>query len=94
VRTLVWSAAFVRALKRAVQRRPELRKAVERTIEQLAQDPYHPTLHTHKLKGKLEGVLACTVDYDNRVLFQLVDNPTSGEKEVLLVTIGTHEEVY
>ena len=66
MRTLVWSAAFVRALKRAVRRQPELRARVERTLQQLAEDPFHPTLHSHKLKGELVGAWACTVDYDNR----------------------------
>lgn len=94
MRTLVWSAAFVRALKRAVRHKPELRAGVERTLQQLAEDPFHPTLHSHKLKGKLAGAWACTVDYDNRILFEFVQNPESGEEEILLLTMGTHDEVY
>ena len=92
--TLVWSAAFVRAIKRAVRRQPELQARVERTLQQLAEDPFHPILHSHKLKGKLAGVWACTVDYDNRILFEFVQNPESGEEEILLLTMGTHDEVY
>ncbi len=94
MRTLVWSAAFVRAFKRAVRRQPELRARVERTLQQLAEDPFHPALHSHKLKGELAGAWACTVDYDNRILFEFVQNPESGEEEILLLTMGTHEEVY
>ena len=94
MRTLVWSAAFVRAFKRAVRRQPELRGRVERTLQQLAEDPFHPTLHSHKLKGKLAGAWACTVDYDHRILFEFVQNPESGEEEILLLTMGTHDEVY
>jgi mRNA-degrading endonuclease YafQ of YafQ-DinJ toxin-antitoxin module len=67
---------------------------IERTLKQLAEDPFHPTLHSHKLKGELAGAWACTVDYDNRVLFEFVRNPESGEEEILLLTIGTHDEVY
>jgi mRNA-degrading endonuclease YafQ of YafQ-DinJ toxin-antitoxin module len=67
---------------------------VERTLKQLAEDPFHPTLHSHKLKGELAGAWACTVDYDNRVLFEFVRNPESGEEEILLLTMGTHDEVY
>ncbi|MCZ7574951.1 MAG: hypothetical protein M5U01_40890 [Ardenticatenaceae bacterium] len=92
MRPLVWSAAFVRAFKRAVGRQPELRARVERTLQQLAEDPFHPTLH--KLKGELADAWACTVDYDNRVLFEFVQNPESGEEEILLLTMGTHDEVY
>jgi mRNA-degrading endonuclease YafQ of YafQ-DinJ toxin-antitoxin module len=67
---------------------------IERTLKQLAEDPFHPTLHSHKLKGELAGAWACTVDYDNRVLFEFVRNPESGEEEILLLTMGTHDEVY
>jgi len=94
VRTLVWSAAFVRAFKRAVRRQPELRARVECTLKQLAEDPFYRTLHSHKLKGELAGAWACTVDYDKRILFEFVQNPDSGEEEILLLTMGTHDEVY
>ncbi|WP_447974927.1 type II toxin-antitoxin system RelE/ParE family toxin [Nitrospira sp. Kam-Ns4a] len=83
MRSLIWSAAFVRAFKRAVHRQPDLRTRVERTLQQLAEDPFHPTLRSHKLKGELAGTWACTVDYDNRILFDFVQNPESGEEEIL-----------
>lgn len=94
MRTLVWSTTFVRAFRRAVRRQPELAARVECTLKQLAEDPFHPTLHSHKLKGQLVGAWACTVDYDNRILFEFVQNPNSGEEEILLLTMGTHDEVY
>lgn len=94
MRTLVWSVAFVRAFKQAVRRQPELRARVERTLKQLAEDPFHPTLHSHKLKGELADAWACTVDYDKRILFEFVQNPDLGEEEILLLTMGTHDEVY
>ena len=37
---------------------------------------------------------ACTVDYDNRILFEFAQNAATGEEEILLVTLGTHDEVY
>jgi len=51
-------------------------------------------LHSHKLKGELAGAWACTVDYDNRILFEFVENPQPGDEEILLLTMGTHDEVY
>ena len=94
MKTLVWSTSFVRAYKRIVRRDPELRDRVVHALEQLTQDPFHPTLHTHKLKGELAGAWACTVDYDNRILFEFAQSPESGEEKILLLTVGTHDEVY
>lgn len=34
------------------------------------------------------------MDYDNRILFKFVTNPESGEEEILLVTLGSHDDVY
>jgi mRNA-degrading endonuclease YafQ of YafQ-DinJ toxin-antitoxin module len=34
------------------------------------------------------------VDYDCRIVFNFVQNIESGEEEILLIDIGTHDEVY
>jgi mRNA-degrading endonuclease YafQ of YafQ-DinJ toxin-antitoxin module len=46
------------------------------------------------LKGELAGTWACTVDYDNRILFEFVEDPESEEDAVHLLTLGIHDEVY
>ena len=94
MRTLVWSSAFLRAFRRAVRRQPEIRPRVERVLRLVSEDPFQPALRSHKLKGDLAGAWACTVDYDNRILFELVQNPDSGEEEIFLLTMGTPDEVY
>lgn len=94
MKTLVWSNTFVRAFKRALRRRPNIRIKIEQALNLLATDPFNPILRTHKLKGKLTGVWACMVDYDYRILFEFVKNPETGEDEILLLTLGTHDEVY
>jgi len=69
--------------KQVTNRHPELRQKVERALQQLIEDPFNPKLHTHKLKGELSGVWACTVDYNNRILFEFVKNPGIVEEEIL-----------
>ena len=91
---LVWGQSFIRAYRRQTRRDPKLRERVQRTLKLLAQDPFHPSLRTHKLKGDLAGVWACVVDYDNRLLFEFVENPETGDPEILLLTLGTHDAVY
>jgi len=58
MKTLVWGATFKRAFKQETCRHPELRKKIERALAQLVEEPFHPKLHTHKLKGELSGVWA------------------------------------
>jgi mRNA-degrading endonuclease YafQ of YafQ-DinJ toxin-antitoxin module len=52
-------------------------------------NPHHHSLRTHKLSGKLRGLWAFVVAYDCRVVFQFLD-----ERNVLLIDIGKHDEVY
>jgi len=42
----------------------------------------------------LAGTWACGVGYDVRILFEFVENPATDEEEILLLTLGSHDEVY
>jgi addiction module RelE/StbE family toxin len=68
MRKLIWSNTFVRLMKRMIRKHPQLRQDIEDTLNLLVQDAYAPQLHTHKLKGKLEGCWACSVGYDLRIV--------------------------
>ncbi|KAM3094910.1 type II toxin-antitoxin system YafQ family toxin [Phormidesmis sp. 146-12] len=91
---LVLSPAFSRKLKRLIRRNPQIREQVERVLERLNEDPFHPSLNTHKLKGKFSDRWSCSIDYSDRILFRFVENSDSGEIELLLLTIGSHDDVY
>ncbi len=94
MKTLVWGSSFKRAVKRTVRRHPQWRKRIADTLDALAADPFNPQLDTHKLKGELAGLWACTVEYDCRIVFEFVKHPQTGDQEILLIDIGSHEEVY
>ncbi|NJL65526.1 MAG: type II toxin-antitoxin system mRNA interferase toxin, RelE/StbE family [Methylacidiphilales bacterium] len=94
MKNLVWSAGFVRKFKRLVKKNQQLRIQIEKTLELLAEDPFNSSLRTHKLKGDLDGVWSCSIDYDNRILFEFIVNPDSGDEEIFLLTLGSHDEVY
>ena len=91
-RVLLRSSAFVRAAKRLVKKRPEIAEDLRAVLELLSEDAFHPKLKTHKLKGDLEGSLACSAGYDLRILFEFVQH--EGAEAILLQTVGTHDEVY
>jgi len=89
---LLRSTAFLRATRRLVRKNAAAEASLRATLELLAEDPFHPRLRSHKLKGKLEGSWACSVAYDLRIVFDFVEH--DGEDAVLLVSVGTHDEVY
>jgi mRNA interferase YafQ len=94
MRQLIWGKTFVRAFKRISKRHPDLIRDIETVLRLLVEDPFTPQLETHKLKGKLSGSWACKVAYDLGIVFDFVKREGEGGNDILLLEIGSHEEVY
>ncbi|MHB1688283.1 MAG: type II toxin-antitoxin system RelE/ParE family toxin [Ignavibacteriaceae bacterium] len=91
---LNWSSSYKKAFKKLIKNDPTLKNKILTTMGLLQQDPFIPKLKTHKLKGILEGNWACSVDYDLRIVFDFIKNQITDETEILLINVGTHDEVY
>jgi len=91
-RKLLKSASFIRAVKRLVKRNPQAAANLQATLELLAENAFHSTLKTHKLKGDLADSWACSASYDIRIVFEFVEH--EGTEAILLQSAGTHDEVY
>jgi mRNA interferase YafQ len=91
-RDLIRSTAFLRRLRRLRKKQPDALADVAAALVLLEQDAFDPQLKTHKLTGSLDGVWACSAGYDLRLLFEFVQH--EGTEAILLLTIGTHDEVY
>ncbi len=91
-RPLKQTPGFARAIRRLVKRNPELREALQETLLLLESDAFDARLRTHKLKGDLADSWASSVAYDLRIVFDLVDD--AGTETILLLSVGTHDEVY
>ncbi|MCC5899007.1 MAG: type II toxin-antitoxin system mRNA interferase toxin, RelE/StbE family [Phormidium sp. GEM2.Bin31] len=90
--TLLRSSAFIREARKNVKKYPQVAEKIGQTLELLCEDPFHPQLRTHKLKGELKESWACRVEYDLRIIFKFVDYENT--EAILLESIGTHDEVY
>nr|WP_239121283.1 type II toxin-antitoxin system RelE/ParE family toxin [Spirulina major] len=71
-----------------------MRLAIEETLRQLAEDPFHPSLRTHKLKGDFAESWSCSIDYSYRIIFEFVRDIENEEEAVVLLNMGTHDEIY
>ncbi len=91
-RTLLSSLAFARDLRNWFKPRPDAAAPIEAALEQLSADATYPSLRTHKLRGALAGCWACSVGYDLRVVFEYAQH--EGAEAILLLALGTHDQVY
>lgn len=93
-RELVLTPKFKRAFRKFIRRDPKLRKQIEDTLAQMEQDAFAPALGTHKLSGVLAGFRACVCGYNCRIVFVIERDRESNHEVIVLLDIGTHEEVY
>ena len=79
-------------MRRYVKRHRDAEPNLRETLQLLSADAFDPLLKTHKLTGELKDVWACSAGYDLRILFEFVQH--GGKEAILLLTMGTHDEVY
>lgn len=88
--TLVTTASFDRRARKFLTRHPDLRPRLAETLKKLRADPFEPSLRLHPLTGKLQGLQAVSLTYSYRITLTLQIT----EHEILLLDIGSHDEVY
>ena len=94
MRPLVLTPKFKRAFRRFVKRNAALQQRIEETLQQMEADVFAPTLATHQLSGKLDGLQSCSCGYDCRVVFSIEKETQTNSEVIVLLDIGTHDEVY
>ncbi|MBI4945052.1 MAG: type II toxin-antitoxin system mRNA interferase toxin, RelE/StbE family [Bacteroidetes bacterium] len=91
-RKLVFLKSFDKSFKKFVKGNYVLQENIEKTLRLMEADVFAPTLKAHKLSGKLLGLIACSCGYDCRIIFSIEKH--SGHEVILLIDIGTHDEIY
>ena len=87
---LVWTSHFIRAAKKFAKHHPELKKKVASILRDLGKNPFQPHLKYHHLGGKYKGIQAVSITDDYRITLTIAIT----EKEIQLLDIGSHGEVY
>lgn len=91
---IVVSNKFKRAFRKFTRRNPKLQNKIEQAINKLVENAFDPTLGTHKLEGKLAEFLSCSCGYDCRIVFTIETDKSTAETLIVLLDVGTHDEVY
>jgi len=86
---LTWDQSFARILKKWRKKHPELVARFQQKLELFKNDPFHPSLKIHSLVGNLAGAWAISINYEQRLVFRFLS-----DTKVLLIDLGTHDDVY
>ncbi len=65
-----------------------LKVKIKKALQLLEKDPVHPSLRLHKLSGKRKTAWSISVTMDLRIIFQFKG------KDIFIIDIGKHDEVY
>jgi addiction module RelE/StbE family toxin len=91
---LVAHKSFKKAFKRLIKKNPSLQDKLLVILDVLENDPFTPSLKSHKLKGSLSEYWSCSVSYEYRIIFTFSQDKESEETLIILIDIGSHDEVY
>lgn len=89
---LIKTDRFIKESSKLTKRNAELEAKLTETLKKLESNPFDQSLFTHKLKGELQGRLSARLTYDLKIIFSIVKE--QNEDCILLLTIGSHDEVY
>lgn len=87
---LIYTNSYIKRASKFVKRHPELLSQYEKTLKILEFDPNHHSLRLHPLKGKLTDLYSVSINISYRITLEFFIT----EKEIILVNVGHHDEVY
>lgn len=87
---LIFTASYEKIEKRFLKRHPDLLDRYGKTLALLEQDPFHPSLRLHGLEGRLAGLHSVSITLQYRITLEL----ELRGREIILVNVGSHDEVY
>ena len=88
--TIIYPESNIRRARKFLKRHPDLARQYQKTLELLEINPFHPSLRLHPLKGRLAGLHGVSINISFRITLELIIR----KQEIILVNVGTHEEVY
>ena len=88
--TLIYTDSYVKRAKRFLKKHPEIIGQYEKTLKVLELNPYHPSLKLYQLQGRLKDLYSVSINVTYRITLEFYFE----DKEIVLVNVGHHDEVY
>ncbi len=88
--TLLTTSSLDRRVVKFTRAHPEIKRKLAQVLRDLEEDPFKPRLRLHPLKGQLGGLHAISLIHGFRITLIL----RAKKKEIALLDIGSHEDVY
>jgi toxin HigB-1 len=87
---ILYTPSYLKRAKKFARLHPDLLPQYEKTLTLLSLNPFHLALRLHKLKGRLDGIYAVSINISYRITLDFIIEKDS----IIPIDIGKHEEVY
>jgi len=87
---LIFPTPYQKRERSFLNKHSELRERYFKTLLLLEQDPLHPSLRLHPMRGRLTGLHSVSISMRYRITLEL----ELREQEIVFVNVGRHGEVY
>jgi len=87
---ILYTNSYIKQAAKFIKKHPEIIRQYEKVLKLLELDPFHPSLHLHKLSGNLKDLHSVSINLSYRMTMELLISA----KTIIPVKIGTHGEAY
>ena len=87
---LVFTDQYNRRAARFLRQHPQLQEQYAKTLVLLQENPLHPSLRLHPLRGRLAGLHSVSINLRYRITIELLIT----KNEMVPINIGDHDAVY
>ena len=87
---IICTKSYLKRATKFAKRHPDLLGQYEKFLKLLELNPFHPSLRLHRLSGSLSDLHSASINISYRITLEfLID-----DGKIVLVNVGSHEEVY
>ena len=87
---LIYPESYLRRAWKFLKKHPEIHGQYRKTLELLELNPYHPSLRLHSLQGRMSSLFSVSINISYRIVIEFIIEGS----EILLINIGSHDQVY
>ncbi len=87
---IIFTEIYEKKAKKFFKKHSDLKKKYAKTLKLLKSNPFHPSLRLHKLQGDKKEFYSVSLDMNYRIILDFIVI----DKQIFLIDIGSHDEVY
>lgn len=87
---IIYTESYLKRAAKFIKLHPQLLPQYEKTLRLLELNPAHPSLRLHRLGGPLRDLHSVSINISYRITLEFLLE----DGKIVLVNVGSHDEVY